>query len=71
MQYNKKAAFRQPFAKSDLFRDSQCQLKYALDARLKVGTGYLAAFKRRFQLLRLAVAHLDVIAGENLVRWLL
>ena len=63
----KKAAFRQPFVKSDLFRDFQCQLKYALDACFKVGAGYLAAFKRRFQLLGLAVAHLDVIAGENLV----
>lgn len=53
--------------KSDLFRDFHRQFEYASDARLKVGAGYLAAFKCRFQLLGLAVAHLDIVPGENLV----
>lgn len=53
--------------KSDLFRDFHRQFEYASDARLKVGAGYLAAFKCGFQLLGLAVAHLDIVPGENLV----
>lgn len=52
---------------SDLFRDFHRQFEYASDARLKVGAGYLAAFKCGFQLLGLAVAHLDIVPGENLV----
>lgn len=52
---------------SDLFRDLHRQLEYALDACLEVGAGYLATFKRSFQLLGLAVAHLDIVPGENLV----
>lgn len=31
------------------------------------GAGYLAVFKSGFQLLGLAIAHLDIVAGENLV----
>lgn len=53
--------------KFDLFRDFHRQFEYASDARLKVGAGYLAAFKCGFQLLGLAVAHLDIVPGENLV----
>lgn len=53
--------------KSDLFRDFHRQFEYASAARLKVGAGYLAVFKSGFQLLGLAVAHLDIVAGENLV----
>lgn len=52
---------------SDLFRDLHRQLEYALDACLEVDAGYLAVFKSGFQLLGLAVAHLDIVAGENLV----
>ena len=48
---------------SDLFRDLHRQLEYALDACLEVDAGYLAVFKSGFQLLGLAVAHLDIVAG--------
>lgn len=50
---------------SDLFRDLHRQLEYALDACLEVGAGYLAAFKCGFQLLGLAVAHLDIVARRE------